>query len=105
MRMSERVALTHHEKWDGTGYPLGLKGDKIPIEGRIVALADVFDALTSRRCYKPPFALEETIRIIKEGSGNHFDPNVADAFLRALPRFVRVMEEFLGAPTPSPSSL
>jgi len=99
IQMSERVARSHHEKWDGTGYPLGLKGEQIPIEGRIVALADVFDALTSRRCYKPAFSMQETLHIIREGSGKHFDPKCVDTFFRALPRLVKVMEDFMDEPT------
>jgi HD-GYP domain-containing protein (c-di-GMP phosphodiesterase class II) len=95
IQMSERVALSHHEKWDGSGYPLGIKGEKIPVEGRIVALADVFDALTSRRCYKPAFSMQETLSIIKESSGKHFDPKCVEAFFLALPKIVIVMEEYM----------
>ena len=84
LQMSEVVALTHHEKWDGTGYPQGLKGEEIPIEGRVVALADVFDALCSKRCYKPAFPFEKSLSIIKEGCGKHFCPAVVDAFLEGL---------------------
>ncbi len=92
--MSERIARSHHEKWDGTGYPLGIQGNAIPLEARIVALADVFDALTSRRCYKPAFSMEETLRIIRAGSGRHFDPKCVEALLRALPRLTQVMEAY-----------
>lgn len=98
IQMSERVARSHHEKWDGSGYPLGLKGEDIPMEGRIVALADVFDALTSRRCYKPAFSMDETLGIIKESSGKHFDPKCVDALFRALPRFMQVMGEYIDRP-------
>ncbi|MFH0846683.1 MAG: HD domain-containing phosphohydrolase [Chloroflexota bacterium] len=80
MQMAETIALTHHEKWNGAGYLRGLKGSDIPLEGRIVALADVFDALTSQRPYKPPFPIEKAFAIIQEGRGIHFDPDVADAF-------------------------
>lgn len=80
IRLAEVVALTHHEKWDGSGYPKGLKGAKIPLVGRIVAIGDVFDALTSKRPYKEPFSLEKSYGIIREGRGNHFDPDVVDAF-------------------------
>jgi HD-GYP domain-containing protein (c-di-GMP phosphodiesterase class II) len=98
LRMSEKVAIAHHEKWDGSGYPYGLKGEQIPLEGRIVALADVFDALTSKRCYKPAFALEESLGIIREGAGVHFDPTLVEAFLRAVPRVKQVMETFMDRP-------
>lgn len=100
IQMSERVARSHHEKWDGSGYPYGLKGEEIPLEGRIVAIADVFDALTSRRVYKPAMALDETLRIIREGAGKHFDPTLVDAFFRALPRLLNVKEEFSELDTP-----
>lgn len=80
IRLAEVIALTHHEKWDGSGYPKGLKGSKIPLAGRIVAIADVFDALTSKRPYKGPFTVEKSFNIIKESRGNHFDPDVVDAF-------------------------
>ena len=76
------IAKYHHERWDGTGYPEGLKGEEIPLSARIVAVAVVFDALVSKRCYKEPFAYEKAIGIIKEESGTHFDPAVAEAFLK-----------------------
>jgi putative two-component system response regulator len=94
LRVSERVALTHHEKWDGTGYPQGLSGENIPLEGRIVALADVFDALTSKRCYKPAFSMEQSLDIIKQGVGKHFDPRVAQAFLGNLDKILAVKAQF-----------
>ncbi len=74
------IASTHHEKWDGTGYPLGLAGQNIPLSGRIMAVADVYDALISRRCYKAPFPHEEAIRIMRQSRGKIFDPVVIDAF-------------------------
>jgi putative two-component system response regulator len=80
IKLGEIIARCHHEKWDGTGYPMGLKKDEIPIVGRIAAIADVFDALTSKRPYKEPFSLEKSMAIIKEGRGTHFDPDVVDAF-------------------------
>lgn len=86
IQMSCVVAMTHHEKWDGSGYPEGLAGEDIPIEGRIVALADVFDALCSKRCYKPAFSFEKSMAIVQEGRGKHFDPAVLDAFLEGLPK-------------------
>ncbi|QDV64088.1 HD domain-containing phosphohydrolase [Crateriforma conspicua] len=75
------IAATHHEKWNGRGYPYGLRGEDIPIEGRIVAVADVFDALTSKRSYKDALTPVESIKILEEGRGEHFDPAVLDAFL------------------------
>ena len=81
IKLAQDIALSHHEKWNGTGYPQGLKGTDIPLAGRIVALADVFDALTSERPYKEPFPLEKALAIIKEDSGSHFDPEAAEAFL------------------------
>jgi putative two-component system response regulator len=80
IRMGETIARSHHEKWDGSGYPRGLKGLDIPIAGRIAAIADVFDTLTSTQPYKGPFSVEKSLAIIKEGKGSHFDPDVVDAF-------------------------
>jgi putative two-component system response regulator len=76
------IAWSHHEKWDGSGYPRGLSGDGISIVGRLMAVVDVFDALTSRRVYKPASTAEEALRMIADGKGTHFDPDVADAFFR-----------------------
>jgi putative two-component system response regulator len=84
VRQAAVVALTHHEKYDGTGYPRGLKGDEIPLEGRIVALADVFDALSSRRCYKEAWPEPKVLDFLKEQSGKHFDPRMVDAFLACM---------------------
>jgi putative two-component system response regulator len=81
LRLAETIAATHHEKWDGSGYPRGLKGKAIPLAGQIVAVADVFDALCSERPYKPAFPLEKTYRIIEEGRGVHFRPDLVDAFM------------------------
>jgi len=80
IRLAEVIALTHHEKWDGSGYPRGLRGSKIPLVGRIVAVADVFDAVTSKRPYKKPIATGKSLEIIREGRGSHFEPEVVDAF-------------------------
>ncbi len=88
--MAAKIALTHHEKWDGTGYPLGLSGEDIPLAGRITAVADVFDALSSKRPYKPAFPQEKCFAIIQEGSGTHFDPKVAEAFLACREAIVEV---------------
>ena len=90
LRTAQEIALSHHEKWDGSGYPAGLAGDAIPPAARIMALADVFDALMSRRVYKPGMGLEETTRIITEGRGTHFDPDVVDAFLQDREEFAAI---------------
>lgn len=81
MRMAARIAYSHHERWDGTGYPLGLAGEEIPIEGRITAVADVFDALCCERPYKKALPRQKAFQIIRESSGSHFDPQVVEAFL------------------------
>ncbi len=94
MQMSATVALCHHEKWDGSGYPRGLKGEQIPIEARIATIADVFDALTSKRIYKPQFSLEETMKIMDDGSGKHFDPQVVAALRRCLDKIIPIMETY-----------
>ena len=94
LKVSEQIALTHHEKWDGSGYPHGLAGENIPLYGRIVALADVFDALTTKRCYKPAFSMDETMHIIKEGTGRHFDPTVVAAFDKNMDKIMVVKNQF-----------
>ncbi|WP_293762373.1 HD domain-containing phosphohydrolase [uncultured Paraglaciecola sp.] len=81
LQMAEEVALSHHEKFDGSGYPSNLKGDQIPLSGRIVGLADFFDALTMDRCYRKAFSDEKAIAMVKENNGTHFDPAVVKAFL------------------------
>ncbi|MBW1785769.1 MAG: response regulator [Deltaproteobacteria bacterium] len=81
LRFAREIASTHQEKWDGSGYPEGLKGDEIPISGRLMALADVYDALISKRVYKPPFPHEKAVEIIMEGKETHFDPDIVDAFI------------------------
>ena len=81
LKMASNIALTHHEKWNGTGYPRGLKGEQIPVEGRITAVADVFDALSSARPYKEPFPLEKCYEILEAERNVQFDPRVLDAFL------------------------
>jgi len=78
---AEILAGSHHEKWNGTGYPLGLSGENIPLQGRLMAIADVYDALTNERPYKPAFSHEEAVRIIRNDSGTHFDPNLVNVFL------------------------
>ncbi|MBX3444150.1 MAG: response regulator [Planctomyces sp.] len=94
IQIAARTALTHHERWDGAGYPLGLAGEDIPLEGRITAVADVFDALSSRRPYKPAFPLAKCFQILEEGRGKHFDPKVLDAFFLAREEIIRVQLEY-----------
>lgn len=83
IRTAERIALTHHERWDGAGYPQQLAGESIPIEGRIVAVADVFDALSSARCYKPAMTIDDACAEIERDAAKHFDPRVVEAFVAA----------------------
>ncbi|MDK2868612.1 MAG: hypothetical protein PWP38_2927 [Clostridiales bacterium] len=94
-QMGIAIALNHHEKFDGSGYPNGLKGESIPLEARIVSVADVFDALLSKRPYKEPFTIEETLRIINEGRGKHFDPFIIDVFNANLERLMTIQHLYL----------
>jgi len=94
LRYAREIAETHQEKWDGTGYPYGLQADEIPISGRLMAIADVYDALISRRVYKPPLPHSEAVRIVAEGKGNHFDPDMVDAFLEIQEQFRDIALEF-----------
>ncbi len=94
LRMARDIAASHHERWDGKGYPHGLKGHAIPLCGRIVALADVYDALTSRRVYKNAFAHAVAKGIIVNDSGTHFDPAIVEGFLAAESGFVAIREQF-----------
>ncbi|TDU24361.1 putative two-component system response regulator [Panacagrimonas perspica] len=90
LQMAKTIALTHHEKWDGSGYPAGLAGEDIPLVGRITALADVFDALTSVRPYKRAWSLDETVDYIRKERGRHFDPLLVDKLAQVLPEFDRI---------------
>ncbi len=98
LKMAREIAEFHHERWDGSGYPHGLKGDEIPLSGRIVAICDVYDALISRRPYKPPFSHEEAVKIITVGDERtkpeHFSPVILDAFRRVHPEFKRIAANF-----------
>jgi putative two-component system response regulator len=92
--IAKQIAHFHHEKWDGSGYPEGRKGDAIPIPARLMAVADVFDALMSRRVYKLPMSIEQARDIIADGRGRHFDPGVVDAFLACFVEFVAVSQQY-----------
>lgn len=92
MRAKE-IALYHHEKWDGNGYPFGLKGEEIPLSARMMALADVFDALTTPRVYKQSWPVEKATHFLLEQRGKHFDPAVVDAFATELPAFIRIQQQ------------
>jgi len=92
LELARVIALTHHEKWDGSGYPNGLKGEDIPQPARIVAVADVFDALTSSRPYKKAWAVEDAISFMKDNSGTHFDPEAIESFLAIMPEILTVRE-------------
>ncbi len=94
LHIAREIANGHHEKWDGSGYPLGLKGNDIPISARLMAVADVFDALISRRIYKKPYTHEEAVAYIAEGRGTHFDPDVTDAFLAIQDEFRHIAERY-----------
>jgi len=94
LRIAREMAWTHHEKWDGTGYPQGLSGDGIPVSGRIMGFADVYDALISKRVYKPALSHEEAVAIIGEGAGTQFDPRLADVFQGISGRFKKIAQDF-----------
>ncbi len=94
VKIAEEIATSHHEKWNGCGYPHQLKGEDIPLSARIMAIADVFDALVSPRCYKEPFSLEQSLKIIKESSGSHFDPVLTEIFLKNRKEIEKIMEEY-----------
>lgn len=94
MRAARTIALHHHEKWDGTGYPYGLKEEDISLAGRICALADVFDALTSRRPYKPAWSVEEALAYVESESGRHFDPQLTRLLQKNLPEILAIKSEY-----------
>ncbi len=97
LQMAREIALTHHEKFDGSGYPGGRVEDRIPLCGRIVALADVYDALTTKRVYKPAYGHDTARSIILDGKGAHFDPAVVDAFVACEAEFIRIQQQFSAA--------
>ena len=94
LSLAKEIALTHHEKWDGSGYPYGMSNKEIPISGRLMALSDVYDALTSKRVYKGAFTHNDARNIILEGRGTHFDPDVVNAFIKREAKFIEIMERF-----------
>jgi putative two-component system response regulator len=94
MRLAALVAESHHEKWDGSGYPRGLSGEEIPIEGRITAICDVFDAVSTARPYKKAFPIEDCFEIIRQGRGTHFDPAIVDAFFRRQSEIIAAFHEY-----------
>ena len=94
LKVAKSVSLTHHEKWDGSGYPNGLAGEDIPIEGRICALADVFDALTSKRPYKEAWSVEDTITFLQSQKGKHFEPKLVDLLIAILPKILEIKMTF-----------
>jgi len=95
MKTAKEIALTHHEKWDGTGYPYGLKGTDIPLSGRIIAIADVFDALTSgQRPYKKAWEVSNAVKVITDGANSHFDPDLIPIFQERLPEILDIKDQF-----------
>lgn len=92
--MAKEIALSHHEKWDGTGYPNRLAGDLIPVSGRVVAIADVFDALTNKRPYKSPWPLDKTFDFMRENAGKHFDPELIEIFISLRNEITEVQQRF-----------
>src|SRR6478735_788345 len=98
LTMARIIALTHHEKWDGTGYHRGLKGEEIPLVGRITAIADVFDALTSVRPYKKAWPVEDAVALIEREAGTGFDPELVQKFVAVLPRVLEIREQYSDAP-------
>ena len=94
LRFAREIAVTHHEKWDGSGYPNGLKGEDIPLSGRLMAVADVYDALISKRVYKPAFPHDKAMQIIRDGSGVHFDPEIVSVLDAVEGEFVAIADAF-----------
>jgi putative two-component system response regulator len=94
VQLAEQIALTHHEKWDGSGYPNGLRGEDIPLAGRMTTICDVFDALLSERPYKKPWTLEKVVEEITKGAGSHFDPFLVEVFLKNFSTFLKIKEKY-----------
>ena len=97
MKLGAEIALSHHERYDGAGYPLGLKGESIPLSGRICIVGDIFDALTNKRVYKPAYSIENSLGIMKNemGIGKYFDPVIFDAFIKALDEIIAVRNRYM----------
>ena len=93
--MAKEIAYSHQEKWDGSGYPVGLAGDAIPVSARLMAVADVYDALISRRVYKEGMPHEKAMGIILEGRGSHFDPDIVDSFMRIHEKFRAIAARYV----------
>jgi response regulator RpfG family c-di-GMP phosphodiesterase len=93
LQTAATIAYEHHEKWDGSGYPRGLKGEEISLAGRATAIADVFDALASKRCYKDAWVMSDIFAYLKEGSGSHFDPNMIDLLFENIDFLIKSWEE------------
>lgn len=102
VRMAETIARWHHERWDGTGYPDGLRGEQIPLPARIVAIADVFDALTSRRPYKEAWPIVKAVDAVRSLAGSHFDPNLVEHFISVLHEVAEVLEQYPDQAPPEP---
>ncbi len=94
LRVAKEISLSHHERWDGKGYPQGLAGEEIPLSGRIMAIADVYDALISKRVYKEPFSHEEAVQMILQERGTHFDPAIVDVFEQVQDQFLQIAEQY-----------
>jgi len=94
LRMARDIALCHHEKWNGTGYPLGTNGENIMLAGRVVAIADVFDALTTKRPYKKAWTVEDAVALIQKEAGTHFDPNLVKIFIEVLPEILKIKAQY-----------
>ena len=95
LKLAATIAWTHHEKFDGTGYPRGLHGDAIPLEGRIAAIADAFDALTSKRVYKPAFPFDQAVDIMRKRRGKDFDPDLLDTFLTGIDEVLLIRNQYV----------
>jgi putative two-component system response regulator len=102
LNLAHEIVYTHHEKWDGSGYPQGLKGETIPLSGRLMALADTYDALISRRVYKPAFSHQRAVRVIESESGHSFDPSIVAAFMRLTDAFLKVAMTYTDGQSPCP---
>lgn len=94
LRLAREMCYTHHERWNGSGYPQGLRGEDIPVSGRLMAVADAYDALISERGYKPSYSHSWAVKLISEGRGRHFDPDMVDAFMAVEKEFGKIAEEF-----------